>query len=75
MAGSTGSNDSGPNTMIIVVVALVLVAGIAIWAMTRSKPAEKSDGATISGSATAGDKDEGVTLKVELPDSVTIDAH
>lgn len=75
MAGGTGSNDSGPNTMIIVVVALLLVAGVAIWAMTRSQPAGKTDGTTISGSATTGDKDEGVSLKVELPDSVTVDAH
>lgn len=74
MAEGTGSNVSGPNTMIIVVIALLLVAGIAFWAMTRNQPAEKRDGTTTSGSAT-GDKDADVNLKVNLPDSVTIDAH
>jgi hypothetical protein len=59
--------------MIIVVVALLLVAGIAFWAMTRNQPAEKRDGTTTSGSV--GDKDADVNLKVNLPDSVTIDAH
>jgi hypothetical protein len=52
---------------------------IAIWATTRRHPVEKSAGGsstTISGSATAGNKDEAdVNLKVNLPDSVTIDAH
>jgi hypothetical protein len=75
MTTGNGSNRSGPNTMIIAVVALLVVAGIAIWAMTQSKPAAKPDGTTISGSATAGDKDTDVSLKVDLPDSVTIDAH
>ena len=75
MANETGNNSSGPNTTIIVVVALLLVAGIAFWAMTRNKPAEKHDGAAISGTTTAGDKDADVELKVNLPDSVTIDAH
>jgi len=75
MASGSGSNGSGRNITIIVVVALVLVAGIAIWAMTRSQRAEKRDGTTISGSATAGDKDADVNLKVDLPDSITIDAH
>jgi hypothetical protein len=65
--------------MIIAVVAILVVAAIAIWATTRRHPAEKSAGGsstTISGSATAGDKDDAdVNLKVNLPDSVTIDAH
>jgi hypothetical protein len=74
MANETG-NSSGPNTTIIVVVALLLVAGIAFWAMTRNHPAEKRDGTTISGTTTAGDKEADVSLKVDLPDSVTIDAH
>lgn len=75
MADGTGSGGGGPNTTIIVVVALLLVAGIAVWAMTRNQPAEKRDGTTISGSTTAGDKDSDVNLKVDMPDSVTIDAH
>lgn len=75
MANGSGSTGSGPNTTIIVVVALVLVVGIAVWAMTRSQPAQKRDGTTISGSATVSDKDADVNLKVDLPDSVTIDAH
>ena len=62
--------------MIIVVVALlVVVAAGVIWAMTQRQPAGKRDGTTISGSATVGDKDADVNLKVNLPDSVTIDAH
>jgi len=75
MAGGSGSSGGGPNTTIIVVVALILVVGIAVWAMTRNQPAQKHDGTTISGSATAGDKDADVNLKVDLPDSITIDAH
>jgi len=75
MANEGGGSSSGPNITIIVVVALLLVGGIAFWAMTRQQPAEKSAGATISGSATVGDKDEDVNIKVDLPDSVTIDAH
>jgi flagellar basal body-associated protein FliL len=71
MAENTGSTVSGPNIVIIVVVALLLVAGIAFWAMTRNQPAQKP---TTSGSA-PGDKDADVNLKVNLPDSVTIDAH
>jgi len=46
-----------------------------IWAMTQRQPAGKRDGTTISGSATVGDKDADVNLKVNLPDSITIDAH
>jgi hypothetical protein len=75
MAEGSGSSGGGPNTTIIVVVALVLVVGIAIWAMTRNQPTQKRDGTKIEGSATAGDKDADVNLKVDLPDSVTIDAH
>jgi len=64
--------------MIIAVVAILVVAAVAIWATTRRPPAEKGAGTsstTISGSATVGDKDEDVNIKVDLPDSVTIDAH
>ena len=75
MADGTGSGSSGPNTTIIVVVALLLVAGIAFWAMTRNQTAPKRDGTAVSGTTTAGDKDSDVNLKVDLPDSVTIDAH
>jgi len=75
MVGDSGSGPSGPNTMIIVVVALLVVAAIAIWAMTQRQPAGMHDGTTMSGSTTAGDKDEDVNLKVDLPDSVTIEAH
>jgi hypothetical protein len=74
MADGTG-NSSGPNTTIIVVVALLLVAGIAFWAVTRNQTTGKRDAPAISGTATAGDKDSDVNLKVDLPDSVTIDAH
>ena len=75
MADGTGSSSSGPNTTIIVVVALLLVAGIAFWAMTRNQTSQKPDGAAVSGTTTAGDKDSDVNLKVDMPDSVTIDAH
>lgn len=75
MASGIGTNSGGPNTTIIVVVALLLVAGIAIWATTRSQRVEKRDGTAISGTTTAGDKDSDVNLKVDMPDSVTIDAH
>lgn len=75
MTEGTGSSTSGPNIVIISVVALVVVAGVAIWAMTQHRSPEKRDGTTISGSATVGDKDADVNLKVNLPDSVTIDAH
>ena len=68
-----GSSDGSRNTMIIAVVALLLVAGIAFWAMSRRQPAEKRAGTTTSGSVTVGDKD--VKVKVNLPDSVTINAH
>jgi len=79
MAEGTPSGSSGRNTMIIAVVAILVVAAVAIWATTRRSPAEKGAGTsstTISGSATVGDKDDAdVNLKVNLPDSVTIDAH
>lgn len=75
MASGDGGNRSSPNTMIIVVVALLVVAGIAIWAMSQRRPAGKPDGTTATGSVTAGDKDSDVEIKVDLPDSVTIDAH
>lgn len=75
VANGSGSGGSGPNTTMIVVVALVLVVGVAVWAMTRNQPVQKRGGTTISGSATAGDKNSDVNLKVDLPDSVTIDAH
>ena len=75
MANESGSSSNGPNITIIVVVALLLVGGIAFWAMTRHQPAEKTAGATISGSATVGDKSSDVNLKVDLPDTVTIGAH
>lgn len=74
MASGTGTSSGGPNTTIIVVVALLLVAGIAIWATTSNR-VEKRDSTAISGSTTAGDKDSDVDLKVDMPDSVTIDAH
>jgi hypothetical protein len=65
--------------MIIVVVAILVVAAVAIWATTRCPSPEKGAGtssSTTSGSATVGDKDDAdVNLKVNLPDSVTIDAH
>jgi len=65
--------------MIIAVIAILVVAAIAVWATTRRHPAEKGasgSSSTISGSATVGDKkDADVNLKVNLPDSVTIDAH
>ena len=72
MADGKESSGSGPSTMIIAVIALFLVAGLAVWFTTRSQPTEKS---TISGSATVGDNDADVNLKVNLPDSITIDAH
>jgi hypothetical protein len=75
MAQGTGSNGNGPNITIIAVVALLVVAGIAVWFTTRSQPTEKRDGAAVSGSVTTGDNDADVNLKVDLPDSVTIDAH
>jgi hypothetical protein len=79
MAEGTQGDSGGRNTMIIAVVAILVVAALAIWATTRRHPAEKGAGgsrSTISGSATVGDqKDADVNLKVNLPDSVTIDAH
>ena len=72
MAEPTGSDGGGRNTMIIAVVAILIVAAIAVWA-TQRKPAEKPAGTT--GSATVSDKDADVNLKVDLPDSITIDAH
>jgi uncharacterized protein YggE len=79
MAEGTQSGSGGRNTMIIAVVAILVVAAIAIWATTQRHPAEKRAGessTTVSGSATVGDKsDANVNLKVNLPDSVTIDAH
>ncbi|HSQ60792.1 MAG TPA: hypothetical protein VLT84_10230 [Acidobacteriota bacterium] len=71
----TEGKSSGSSIAIIAVVALIVVAGLAIWFTSRSKPAEKRDGAAVSGSVTVGDKDEDVDIKVDLPDSVTIDAH
>jgi hypothetical protein len=65
------SDSGGRNTMIIAVVAIVLVAAVAMWAMTR-KPAEKrADTTTVTEKKDDGD----VNLKVDLPDSVTIEAH
>jgi hypothetical protein len=79
MAEGTQGDSGSRNTMIIAVVAILVVAALAIWATTRRHPAEKDGGgsrSTISGSATVGDKkDADVNLKVNLPDSVTIDAH
>ena len=79
MAEGTESNSGSRNTMVIAVVAILVVAAIAIWATTRRHPAEKAareSSTTISGSATVGDKkDADVNLKVNVPDSVTIDAH
>jgi len=72
MAETTGSEGGGRNTMIIAVVAILIVAVIAVWAMQR-KPAMKPAG--TSATATVGDKDADINLKVDLPDSVTIDAH
>lgn len=72
MAEVTGGEGGGRNTMIIAVVAILIVAVIAIWA-TQRKPAEKPAG--TSASATVGDKNADVNLKIDLPDSVTIDAH
>ncbi|HET9952334.1 MAG TPA: hypothetical protein VFS09_11130 [Candidatus Eisenbacteria bacterium] len=72
---STERSGSSPNTVIIVVVALLVVAAISIWAMSRRQPAEKRAGTTIEGSATVGDKNEDVNIKVDLPDSVTVEAH
>jgi hypothetical protein len=73
MAEVPGSEGGGRNTMIIAVVAILIVAVIAIWATTQRQPAEKRAG--TSGSATVSDKDADVNLKIDLPDSVTIDAH
>ncbi len=65
------SDSGGRNTMIIAVVAIVLVAAVAMWAMTRGKPAEKRATTT-----TVTDKDDGdADIKINLPDSVTIEAH
>jgi flagellar basal body-associated protein FliL len=76
----TQGEGSGRNTMIIAVVAILLVAAIAMWAMSRRQPKEERAGTsstTTEGSATVGDKDDNadVNLKVNVPDSVTIDAH
>jgi hypothetical protein len=79
MAEGNQGDSGGRNTMIIAVVAILVVAALAMWATTRRHPAEKGGSgskSTISGSATVGDKKEAdVNLKVNLPDSVTIDAH
>lgn len=74
MSEDTGSGNSGPNIVIIAVVAVVLVAGIAIWATTRHPSAPMRSGTTVSGSATVGSKDGDVKVKVS-PDSVTVEAH
>jgi hypothetical protein len=78
MAEGNQGDSGGRNTMIIAVIAILVVAAIAVWATTRRHPAEKSasgSSSTVSGSATVGDKEADVNLKVNLPDSVTIDAH
>jgi hypothetical protein len=67
------SNSGGRNTMIIAVVAIVVVAAVAMWAMTR-KPAEKR-ASTTEGSTTVSDKKDDADIKINLPDSVTIEAH
>jgi hypothetical protein len=64
------SDSGGRNTMIIAVVAIVLVAAVAMWAMTRGKPAEKRASTT-----TVTDKKDDADIKINLPDSVTIEAH
>lgn len=74
MPEGTGSGSSGPNITIIAVVAIVLIAGIAIWATTRHHSAPMHGGTTVSGSATVGSKDADVKVKVS-PDSVTVEAH
>ena len=69
----TPNESGGRNTMIIAVVAILIVAAIAVWATKQRQPAGKPAG--TSASVTVGDKDADVNLKVDLPDSVTIDAH
>ena len=79
MAEGAPSGSGGRNTTIIAIVAILVVAAIAIWATRQRHPAEKSAGGSstpISGSATVGDKgDADVNLKVDLPDTVKIEAH
>jgi hypothetical protein len=76
MAEVTGRDSGGRNTMIVAIVAILLVAAIAIWATTRRVPAEKRATTTTEGTAKVGDRDDNdVELKVNLPDSVTIEAH
>ena len=75
MADGGDSKGSGPNTMIIAVVAILVVAGLAVWFTTRGRSTVKRDSTAVSSSATVGDNKSDVNLKVDLPDTVTIGAH
>jgi uncharacterized membrane protein YqiK len=82
MAEDRGS--SGPSVALIAVIAVLVIAGLAIWFTTRNTTTtetrdsttildQRDGGSTTTGSAPSGDTD--VNIKADVPDSVTIDAH
>ena len=85
MAEDRGGS-SGPSIAVIAVVALLVVAGIAIWFTTqqstqtreststseyREVPAENPGGATSTGAGTQ----QGTEPSTDVPDTISIDAR
>jgi hypothetical protein len=75
--------SSGPSIALIAVIAVLVIAGLAIWFTTRNPSPEAPDtstttienraGGTTTTEPTTVEKD--TDINVNVPDSVTIDAH
>lgn len=87
MAIENEGNTSRPGVVIIAIIALLLVAGIAIWFTTRQPAIERDTSTTTtttgtstyetqspspSGSGTAGEQTEGGASPSAPPDSTSI---
>jgi hypothetical protein len=81
---SEDRGSSGPSIALIAVIAVLVVAGLAIWFTTRDKSPDMmpdSNSTTIenrAGGATTSEPstvEKDTDVNVNVPDSVSIDAH
>ena len=74
---AAGESGSGNSVNIIAIVAIVILVLVAVFALLSRKPSNQVHKETTTESSTPEKKsqDADVDIKVDIPDSVTIEAH
>jgi hypothetical protein len=72
-AGEGGSGSHNVN--IIAIIAIVVLVLLAVFALTSRKPSSQVRKETTTDSPGGSSRDADVDIKVDVPDSVTIQTH